>query len=79
MVQTIELKDMGANVILLEYDNLEAFIMLSHVSSKRVRSIAKFLKIGRREIAFGKGYEGSAKDLVETKVTTLYKIIFIRS
>ena len=50
MVQTTELRDMGANVILLEYDNLEGFIMLSHVSSRRVRSVAKFLKIGRKEM-----------------------------
>lgn len=38
-VVTTELRDMGANVRLLEYDNLEGFIMLSHVSTRRVRSV----------------------------------------
>ena len=38
-VVTTELRDMGANVKLLEYDNLEGFIMLSHVSTRRVRSV----------------------------------------
>ena len=50
MVQMTELRDMGAKVILLEYDNLEGFIMLSLVSSRRVRSVAKFLKNGRKEM-----------------------------
>ena len=49
-VVTTELRDMGANVRLLEYDNLEGFIMLSHVSTRRVRSVQKFLKIGRKEM-----------------------------
>ena len=38
-VVTTELRDMGANVRLVEYNNLEGFIMLSHVSTRRVRSV----------------------------------------
>lgn len=34
---------------LLEYDNIEAFILLSQVTAKRVKSVHKFLKIGRQE------------------------------
>ena len=49
-VVTTELRDMGANVRLMEYDMLEGFIMLSHVSARRVRSVQKFLKIGRKEM-----------------------------
>ena len=35
---------------LLEYAGIEGFIQLSQVTSKRVRSVQKFLKIGRREM-----------------------------
>ena len=41
---------MGAYVELLEYDNIEGFIMLSNVTSKRVKSVQKFLKIGKQEM-----------------------------
>ena len=49
-VETTELKDLGATVILLEYGGIEAFIQLSQVSRLRVRSVQKYLKIGRREM-----------------------------
>ena len=50
MVETFEIKEMGANVRLLEYNNLEGFIMLSHVSARRVRSVQKLLKMGKQEM-----------------------------
>ena len=49
-VETYEIKDMGAYVRLLEYGGIEGFIQMSQVSKRRVRSIQKLLKIGRREM-----------------------------
>lgn len=49
-VETFDINDLGANVRLLEYGSIEGFIPISQVSSKRVRSIQKHLKIGRREM-----------------------------
>lgn len=45
-----DIKDLGAYVELLEYDNIEGFIMLSQVTNKRVKSVYKFLKIGKQEM-----------------------------
>ena len=49
-VETTEIKELGATVRLLEYGGIEGFIQMSQVSTRRVRSIQKFLKIGRREM-----------------------------
>lgn len=49
-VEIVEIKDLGANVRLLEYGGIEGFIQLNQVSTRRVRSVLKFLKIGRREM-----------------------------
>ena len=49
-VETVSIKDVGASVRLLEYGGIEGFIQMSQVSTRRVRSIQKFLKIGRREM-----------------------------
>jgi len=46
-VVTREIKDLGAYVELLEYDNIEGFIMLSQVTAKRVKTVQKFRKIGK--------------------------------
>ncbi len=46
-VVTTEIKDLGAYVRLIEYDNIEGFIMLSQVTAKRVKTVQKFLKIGK--------------------------------
>ena len=46
---TTEIKDLGAYVKLLEYDNIEGFIMLSQVTAKRVKTVQKFLKINKQE------------------------------
>jgi len=50
MVETTDIVDLGANVRLLEYGGIEGFIQMSQVSTRRVRSVQKFLKIGRREM-----------------------------
>ena len=50
-VITTQLRDdMGATVLLLEYDNMEGFIMLNHASTRRIRSIHKVMKIGKKEM-----------------------------
>lgn len=49
-VETFDIDDLGAKVRLLEYGGIEGFLPISQVSSKRVRSIQKHLKIGRREM-----------------------------
>ena len=50
MVETTDIKEIGAQVSLLEYGSIPGFIAMSHVTAKRVRSVQKHLKIGRREM-----------------------------
>ena len=49
-VETTEIEGLGANVRLLEYGLIEGFIQFNQVSTRRVRSVQKFLKVGRREM-----------------------------
>ena len=49
-VETVEITAIGAKVRLLEYGGLEGFIQMGHVTNKRVRSVLKLLKIGKREM-----------------------------
>ena len=49
-VETIEIKEIGATVRLLEYGGIEGFIGMNQVSTKRIRSVQKYLKLGRREM-----------------------------
>ena len=48
-VVTTQVMELGANVQLLEYGNIEGFIQLTQATNKRIRSIHKLLKIGKRE------------------------------
>jgi translation initiation factor 2 subunit 1 len=48
-VVTTEIKELGAYVRLLEYDEVEGFIMNSQVSNARVKTISKLLKLGKQE------------------------------
>ena len=48
-VVTTDIRELGAYVRLLEYDNIEGFIMMSQVTSKRVKSVARFLRINKLE------------------------------
>jgi translation initiation factor 2 subunit 1 len=43
-------QDMGAYVQLLEYNNIEGMILLSELSRRRIRSVAKLIKPGRNEV-----------------------------
>jgi len=49
MVEVKSIAEMGAYVSLLEYDNKEGMILLSELSRRRIRSIAKLIKVGRVE------------------------------
>jgi len=46
----VEIGDMGAYVKLLEYDNIDGMILLSELSSRRIRSIQKLIRVGRNEV-----------------------------
>lgn len=50
MVQVTEIGEMGAYVTLLEYDNIQGMILLSELSRRRIRSIAKLIRVGRNEV-----------------------------
>lgn len=39
----------GAYVVLLEYENMEGLILSTEVTRKRVRSVKKFMKVGKQE------------------------------
>ncbi|RKP10334.1 putative SUI2-translation initiation factor eIF-2 alpha chain [Thamnocephalis sphaerospora] len=51
MVNVRDIAEMGANVHLLEYDNIDGMILLSELSRRRIRSIQKLIRIGRNEVA----------------------------
>lgn len=50
MVKVTQIAEMGAYVSLLEYNNIEGMILLSELSRKRIRSINKLIKVGRKEV-----------------------------
>eukprot|EP00811_Abedinium_folium_P000223 NODE_10202_length_1369_cov_6.494364.p1 GENE.NODE_10202_length_1369_cov_6.494364~~NODE_10202_length_1369_cov_6.494364.p1 ORF type:complete len:368 (-),score=115.65 NODE_10202_length_1369_cov_6.494364:266-1297(-) len=50
VVQVKRIVDMGAYVSLLEYNGREGMLLLSELSKRRIRSVAKLLKVGRTEI-----------------------------
>lgn len=71
VVQVKRIVDMGAYVQLLEYDNKEGMLLLSELSKRRIRSVAKLLRVGRTEICMtlrvdkDKGYVDLSKRRVE--------------
>ncbi|KAI9005633.1 eukaryotic translation initiation factor 2 alpha subunit-domain-containing protein [Hyaloraphidium curvatum] len=50
MVNVRAIKEMGAYVHLLEYNNIEGMILLSELSRRRIRSVQKLIRIGRNEV-----------------------------
>jgi translation initiation factor 2 subunit 1 len=49
MVNVKSIAEMGAYVMLLEYNNIEGMILLSELSRRRIRSINKLVRVGRNE------------------------------
>jgi translation initiation factor 2 subunit 1 len=50
MVMVKRVAEMGAYVTLLEYSNVEGMILLSELSKRRIRSVAKLIRVGRIEV-----------------------------
>jgi len=50
MVKVTNVNEVGAYVVLLEYNNIEGMILLSELSRRRIRSINKLIRVGRTEI-----------------------------
>ncbi|KAI8869011.1 hypothetical protein GQ42DRAFT_163220 [Ramicandelaber brevisporus] len=51
MVRVRQIAEMGADVELLEYGNIEGMILLSELSRRRIRSVHKLIKAGAIEVA----------------------------
>lgn len=45
-----EIKDIGAYVSMIEYDFIQGMLMVSEISRRRIRSINRMIKIGKKEI-----------------------------
>ena len=50
MVEVLHVDNIGANVALLEYNGIEGLIMLGELSKKRIRSVTKLTRVGRKEV-----------------------------
>ena len=75
MVKIISYDDMNVHVILLEYGNKEAYIALSDITKKRIKSIGRHIKINNIEpvivirLDIEKNYiDCSRKNLLETDI-----------
>jgi len=71
VVQVKRIVDIGAYVSLLEYNGREGMMLLSELSKRRIRSVAKLLKVGRTEVCMvlradhEKGYVDLSKRRVD--------------
>ena len=72
--------EMGIYVNLLEFDNIEGLLLFSEVSRRRVRSMVKLIKIGKKEIVSilrvdkDKNYiDVSKRQITETEVGHMKK------
>ncbi len=54
--QVRSIAEMGAYVVLLEYNNIEGMILLSELSRRRIRSITKLIKVGACGLTHGSWY-----------------------
>eukprot|EP00933_Yihiella_yeosuensis_P075973 TRINITY_DN8554_c1_g5_i1.p1 TRINITY_DN8554_c1_g5~~TRINITY_DN8554_c1_g5_i1.p1 ORF type:complete len:329 (-),score=116.22 TRINITY_DN8554_c1_g5_i1:137-1123(-) len=85
VVQVKRIVDMGAYVQLLEYDNQEGMLLLSELSKRRIRSVAKLLRVGRTEICMtlrvdkDKGYVDLSKRRVEPEDASIKEEQFARA
>merc|ERR1719221_144766 len=70
MVEVTLIKDQGINVSLLEYNNIEGMILKSEISRRRIRSLAKLVKVGRHESATVLRIEDGFIDLSRRRVSS---------
>ncbi len=70
MVNVENVQEMGAYVTLLEYSKMEGMVLLSELSRRRIRSINKLIRVGRKEVVLvlrvdsAKGYVDLSKKAV---------------
>ena len=50
MVKVRAVEDLAAYVNLVEYDQADGMVLLSELSRRRIRSIAKLIRVGREEV-----------------------------
>jgi len=50
VVEVRRIEQMGAYVVLKEYNDIEGMILLSELSRRRIRSINKLIRVGRLEV-----------------------------
>jgi len=50
VVQVENVDEMGANVRLLEYNKVEGMILMTEMSRRRIRSITKLMRVGKKEV-----------------------------
>jgi translation initiation factor 2 subunit 1 len=50
MVEVKSIDELGASVVLKEYNDIEGMILLSELSRRRIRSINKVIRVGRTEV-----------------------------
>lgn len=85
VVQVKRIVDMGAYVSLLEYDGQEGMMLLSELSKRRIRSVAKLLRVGRTEICMvlrvdkEKGYVDLSKRRVDPADATAKEESFAKA
>merc|ERR1719230_1950493 len=85
VVQVKRIVDMGAYVSLLEYNGREGMMLLSELSKRRIRSVAKLLRVGRTEICRvlradrDKGYIDLSKRRVEPEDATQKEEAFAKA
>jgi len=51
MVTVQRISEMGAYVVLDEYNGIEGMVMLSELSRRRIRSVNRLVRIGKKEVA----------------------------
>ncbi|OLQ13461.1 Eukaryotic translation initiation factor 2 subunit alpha [Symbiodinium microadriaticum] len=85
VVQVKRIVDMGSYVSLLEYDNHEGMLLNSELSKRRIRSLAKLVKVGKTEICMvlrvdqEKGYVDLSKRRVEPEDATAKEESFAKA
>ncbi|OMJ91407.1 hypothetical protein SteCoe_6094 [Stentor coeruleus] len=79
MVEVQHVDQVGANVLLFEYNNIESLIMLGELSKKCIRSVTKFTCVGCQEVVViirvdeSKGYLNLSKKQVTSENIAEYE------